>query len=278
MGAGAGTDPKSDNPPCEELAPRHTDKYDAKVAEELINSSHILQFTFQKKDEPYPYVIHLPGRIANPPNPKKSADPKPAVLYAKGWLPCDMLDKLQPDSEGLPVNVSTCKAESIFCARSTFAHGLTWRSTVINGTAHILTFEKKGMKEEAQFSEQDVLNNEKIWALYHIVNGYIPDQWEHTRHPTRKEVDMVLVLRVDIDTEKSHTHVRHGIFKYAPEWESADPRYYWEGAIPIWETYGDPFYGNTEIEYPSRLKRIFDERSRKNEAYATRQACKESQE
>jgi hypothetical protein len=189
-----------------------------------------------------------------------------------------MLEDLEPGSNGLPVNVATCKPESIFCAKSTFAHGLTWRSAVINGTAHTLTFEKSGMKENAQFTEQDIERNEKIWGLYQIVNGYIPDQWEHTRHPTKKEVDMVLVLRVDIDTERSYTHVRHGIFKWAPDWESADPRYHWEGAIPMWETYGEPFYGNTETEYPLRLKRFFDERSRKNEAYAKVQASKEFKE
>jgi hypothetical protein len=255
------------------------DEYNPDVAAELINASHILQFTFQQKDKDYPYVIHLPGRMAAPLSPPQPIDPTlpgpPPVLYAKGWLPCEFVKQLQ-EPNGLPVTVSTAKAESIYCARSTFGHGLTWRSTVINGTAHGLTFEKTDASGDYDITEQDIKGNEKLWGLHKIVNGIIPDQWENTRSPMKKEVDLVLVFRVDIDPKKSHVHVRHGFNGWEVGWETSKPDQYWQGTIPVWETYGDPFYGDTKKDFPLRLKRFFDQKSRKNEGYAMAQAGKDS--
>ncbi|KAA8652574.1 hypothetical protein EYZ11_002374 [Aspergillus tanneri] len=194
------------------------------------------------------------------------------VLHAKGWLPCHLLQRLQPGSAGLPVTVGTCKIESIICAVSTYGHGFTWRSTVLNGTAHMLVFDKPGMQDLDHITDEDVCGNEKLYGLRKIVNGIVPGQWEYTRRVIKREVDQVLMLRVDIDPEKSHVHVRHGIANFAPDYESADRKKIWEGSIPIWEAYGDPFYGNTEAEFPPRLKRFFEDQTRKNKAYAIVQA------
>ncbi|KAL2827781.1 hypothetical protein BDW59DRAFT_160089 [Aspergillus cavernicola] len=254
-------------------------QYDPEVAAELINASHVLQVTFQQKSEKYPYVIYLPGRIAEPPQdpiPPTPKDQAPPVLYLKGWLPCSILEQLRPDSAGLPITVSTCKTESIYCARSTFGHGLTWRSTVINGTAHALNFENAGADENYKITEKDIKQNEKMWGLHQIINGIIPNEWENTRSPIKKEVDMVLVLRVDIDLKESHVRVRHGFNSWEPTWEPSHPEEYWQGTIPVWETYGEPFHGDTSKEFPTRLKRFFEQQSRKNKGYAIAQAGRNS--
>ncbi|GFF60250.1 hypothetical protein IFM46972_11558 [Aspergillus udagawae] len=279
MGEAKDFRPNDEDPPCKKLESRHKDVYDETVAVELINASHVLQFTFQQQGKTYPYVIYLPGRMAEsikPPRPEDPTKPDPeTVLYAKGWLPCDFQAALRKP-EGLPVTVSTAKTESIYCARSTFGHGLTWRSTVINGTAHALDWEKSGMDPNEPVTDDDIKTNEKLWGLNKIVNGFIPDQWENTRSPIKREVDMVLVLRVNINKDESHVRVRHGFNRWEVGWEKSKPDEYWQGTIPVWETYGDPFYGNTEAEYPLRVKRFFEQQSRKNKAYAIAQAGRDS--
>jgi hypothetical protein len=224
--------------------------------------------TYQHEGASFPYVIHLPGKIAKTPT-EDDTDPNKRTLYVKGWLPCDLLEKIRKGK--VPVIVATSKAESIYVARSTFGHGLTWRSAVINGYARELMFNAT-MPDHQLVTINDVKKSEKLRGLRHIVNGYIPDQWEHTRAPIKKEVDMVLVLAVDIDPKESHVHVRHGISKYEPDWETSTPADHWEGSIPMWEAYGDPFYGRTELDFPPRLKRFFEEQTRKNMGYANAQA------
>ncbi|KAF7593680.1 hypothetical protein BBP40_011090 [Aspergillus hancockii] len=271
MGAGIGPN-MSEGPSCEDpLAARHRDPYDADTAQEIINGAQLLQFTFptfKQGSSEFPYVIHLPGKIAKTPTKE---DPDKRTLYAKGWLPCELLEKIRNGKENVPVIVATSKAESIYVARSTFAHGLTWRSAVINGYARELTFPTHPEKTRPVTTD-DVKKYEKLQGLRHIVNGYIPDQWEHTRTPVQMEVDMVLVFAVDIKPDESRVHVRHGISKYEPKWEESNPGEYWEGSIPMWQTYGEPFGGRTEVKFPQRLKDFFDDQNRKNMGYANAQA------
>ncbi|KAE8383964.1 hypothetical protein BDV23DRAFT_189707 [Aspergillus alliaceus] len=267
-----------DDRPCKKLEKRHEDKYDPDVAAELINASHVLQFTFRQPGEIYPYVIYLPGRMAEPRCPPRPLDPiaQPPdnVLYAKGWLPCWLVDLIRK-SKGFPVTVSTAKVESIYCGRATFSHGLTWRSTVINGTARVLTCDIN-RDDNYTITEDDIEKNDKLWGLHKIINGFIPGEWENTRPPIKKEVDMVLVLEVKINQEASHVRVRHGFNRWEVGWESSTPDQYWQGTVPLWETYGDPFHGNTTQDYPPRMKRWFEQLSRRNKAYAIAQAGRDS--
>ncbi|PLB53097.1 hypothetical protein P170DRAFT_434813 [Aspergillus steynii IBT 23096] len=273
------SNPKDDDPPCQRLASRHNDTYDPDVAAELINASHLLQFTFQQPGETYPYTIHLPGRMAEPRDPPRPVDPLAPtpdnVIYVKGWLPCWLVDRIRESNNKFPVTVSTVKAESVYCARSTFAHGLTWRSAVINGTARVLDW-ASDEKDQYAITEDDIKNNDKLWGLHKIVNGFIPDEWENSRSPIKKEVDLVLVFEVKVDQDASHVHVRHGFNRWEAGDESSTPEQYWQGTIPVWETYGDPFHGNTTQEFPPRVKRWFEQLSRRNKAYAIAQAGRDS--
>ncbi|KAL3470231.1 hypothetical protein BJX99DRAFT_264445 [Aspergillus californicus] len=278
MGDATNSNLKNIDRPCQRLASRHEEKYDPDVAAELINASHVLQFTFQQPEEPYPYVIYLPGRMAEPRCPSRPVDPLAPtpdnVLYAKGWLPCWLVDRISKDNQ-YPVTVSTAKTESVYCGRATFSHGLTWRSTVINGTARVLTCDIQG-NDDYKYTEDDINGNDKLWGLHKIINGFIPGEWENTRSPIKKEVDLVLVLEVKIKQDASHVRVRHGFNRWEVCDEQSKPQDYWQGTVPMWETYGDPFHGNTTQDYPPRVKRWFEQLSRRNKAYAIAQAGRDS--
>jgi uncharacterized protein len=242
------------------------DDYDHETAKQVINTAHILQFTLFPQPGEYPVILHLIGGIV------PSFQGPGEVLYAHGYIPESVAKYISDHPKGLPVTIAASKAYSYYCGYTPFSHGITFRSAVINGTARAIDYDVAASCKE-QVMEDDIKHHEKVWALHEIVNGILPGEWGHTRAPYKdEEVKRVHLLRVDIDTQASRVHKRLGILGYEADWEQATGDQYWEGAIPLWETYGDRINGNTTKNYPDHLSKLFADRQRNNKKVAEDEA------
>ncbi|KAF7589929.1 hypothetical protein BBP40_003509 [Aspergillus hancockii] len=142
---------------------------------------------------------------------------------------------------------------------------------VING-AHVLHYVRDPPGEVTDEHEKDM-------ALQHIVDGVVPGRWDakHTHPATEIEKDIVRVLRVDINLAVSYTHThlcRHGS-EMKEDIDNHVATRYWEGSIPIWETYGPPIPGpHNEIPVPEHVKTYIDDMNAKNMVYSIQVASK----
>ncbi|KAJ5492032.1 FMN-binding split barrel-like protein [Penicillium expansum] len=244
-------------------------------AKKVINTAHILHFTFPELLDKggFPTVINLIGGMM--PDPK---NPNHDVVYAHGYVPKEVLVLFSNPEDHPKVTVTASKVYSYYCGYTPFSHGITFRSAVINGHASLLPYNEhiSSCKEEVK-DDEIIKENEKLWALFNIVTGMFgsEDRWNDTRRPFKdEEVKRVPVLRVEIDKSTSRLHERLGVLGYEPDWETSDGRKYWEGAIPIWETYGDPIKGKTDRAFPDYLNKVFTHRRESNEQVAVEEATR----
>ncbi|GES60619.1 FMN-binding split barrel-like protein [Aspergillus terreus] len=242
-------------------------------AKKVINTAHILHFTFHEvpDDREFPTVLNLIGGIMPAPDGQN-------VLYAHGYVPENVLQRFgEAQGRSLKVTVTASKVYSYYCGYTPFSHGITFRSAVINGHASLLRYDPGHPQCRESISDEDIAKNEKLEALSGIVNGIFggKDRWEDTRHPFKdEELRRVHVFRVDIKEEASRLHERLGVLGYETEWETGKGKDYWEGAIPIWETYGEPISGNTRRSFPEYLRTVFEDRKKHNEDAAVKEAKK----
>ncbi|EAU36145.1 predicted protein [Aspergillus terreus NIH2624] len=254
----------------------HTDEYDKEgkpeEAQKVINTAHILHFTFHDVPDEggFPTVLNLIGGIMPAPD---GSD----VLYAHGYVPEKVLQRFgEALGISLKVTVTASKVYSYYCGYTPFSHGITFRSAVINGHASLLRYDPGTTQCQESISDGDISKNEKLEALSGIVDGIFggDGRWKDTRRPFKdEELKRVPVLRVDIDKKASRLHERLGVLGYEAEWEKGTGKDYWEGAIPIWETYGDVIKGNTTRNPPDYLK-VFERRKKHNEDVAVKEAKK----
>ncbi|KAE8387594.1 hypothetical protein BDV23DRAFT_186141 [Aspergillus alliaceus] len=256
----------------------HNDVYDkpdkTKEAAEVINTAHILHFTFpqvlDKSD--FPTVLNLIGGIMLSP---EGYD----VLYAHGYVPNEVLQHFGKDQgNSLKVTVTASKVYSYYCGYTPFSHGITFRSAVINGDASLLRYDPDPSQCKVQISDEEIdPKNEKPWALFRIVEGMFggDGRWKDTRRPFKdEELKRVAVLRVEINKSASRLHERLGVLGFEPDWQKPMADVYWQGSIPIWETYGDHIQGNTERDFPEYLSKVFIDRKKHNEEVAVEEAKK----
>ncbi|PWY65687.1 hypothetical protein BO94DRAFT_479984, partial [Aspergillus sclerotioniger CBS 115572] len=245
-------------------------------ANNVINSTHILHFTLPPEPGKYPTVIHLIGGIMKS---FKASDEDEDVLYAHGYIPEAVTQRIPAPPDGIRVCIAASKVYSYYCGYTPFSHGITFQSAVIHGVARVIEYTGTTSQCKAMVGEDEHLEEEKLWALHNIVGGMFggDERWKDTRLPFKnEEVKRVFVLRVDIDRNASEVHSRQGIFGLEAGWEYSDSGdNYWEGAIPIWETYGDLIKGNTGIDQsPQYLVDLFDKRKGDNKAVAEEEAKK----
>ncbi|KAG2418512.1 hypothetical protein HFD88_001613 [Aspergillus terreus] len=255
----------------------HTDEYDKEgkpeEAQKVINTAHILHFTFHDVPDEggFPTVLNLIGGIMPAPD---GSD----VLYAHGYVPEKVLQRFgEALGISLKVTVTASKVYSYYCGYTPFSHGITFRSAVINGHASLLQYDPDTTQCRESISDEDIAKNEKLEALLGIVNGIFAgdDRWKDTRRPFKdEELKRVPVLRVNIDRKASRLHERLGVLGYEADWETGTKDQYWEGAIPIWETYGAPIKGNTRCPTPDYLIKLFEKRKKDNEDAAVKEAKK----
>ncbi|GAB1193711.1 hypothetical protein BDV32DRAFT_144666 [Aspergillus pseudonomiae] len=229
------------------------------IAQGVVNNPRVLHFTFPPDegdpDYPFPTVIALVGRLDKPTGSSSKADKDQLVLYAHGYIKPEMKKRLQAANEtGLMVTITASEVDGCFLAFTPFWNGYNFRSTTINGYAHSLSGEEK-------------------WeAMQLLMDDFVPGRWEGTRPTTRAEVDWAAIIRVDINTSKSHVHTRHSLgTEDEKDLEAGAANHYWEGAIPIWRTCGDPIPGpNNKNEVPEHVRRYVETNSDPNEVFSKR--------
>ncbi|KAE8152816.1 hypothetical protein BDV25DRAFT_137492 [Aspergillus avenaceus] len=240
-------------------------------ARKVINTAHVLHFTFPEllDEGGFPTVINLIGGIMESPEGHD-------VLYAHGYVPKEVKSLFDDPSNRPKVTVTANKVYSYYFGYTPFSHGITFRSAVINGHASLLPYNEVISRCQEEVSDADIVpEDEKLWALHKIVRGMFggDDRWNNTRHPFKdEEVRRVPVLRVEIDSDTSRLHERVGLLGFQAPWETSNGDEVWEGAVPIWETYGDHIQGNTRREFPDYLDELFTERKKANEKEAVKEA------
>lgn len=138
------------------------------------------------------------------------------VLYLHGSTGARAMRAARGD--GLPVCVTVTLLDALVLARSAFHHSINYRSVVVHGTAFVV---------------QDP--QEKATALAALVEAVAPGRTGGTRPPSRKELTLTTVLRLDL-LEVS-VKVRTGPPSDDPE-DLALP--YWAGVLPVITSPGTP--------------------------------------
>ncbi|KAI9650452.1 hypothetical protein NHQ30_000467 [Ciborinia camelliae] len=214
-------------------APAWSNKYDAALTKEIINSQHILHVSFLTKDSEYPTVCYLVGKIL------KYKDNSDDALYVHGHVQEPVLGRLMGREEGDPdlsVSVAASTIHSHYLGFSGFATGFSFANTVLNGTASLMNV-----------SAQD--HDERKWVMTQIVNSQIPDRWRHLR-PIGSDVDFVSMIKITPDAQKSHTHSVPKVLGLEVQNDVEDKELceeHWEGAIPVWEKLGQPISGKNNL-------------------------------
>ena len=113
------------------------------------------------------------------------------------------------DSVDLSLSVSFLDAMKL--TRSAYHHSVNFRSVVVFGKAKELTSE-----------------TEKLNALKHIINHFVPDRWDNCREPNQKELNATRVIEIEIETASAK------IADSPSQEEKQDLELdYWAGIIPV---------------------------------------------
>jgi len=120
--------------------------------------------------------------------------------------------------DGLDVCVTVTLLDGLVLARSAFHHSVNYRSVVVHGTATVV---------------QDP--QEKTRALAALVEAVAPGRTGGTRPPSRKELAVTTVLRLDL--HEVSVKVRTGLADDDPEDLGLS---YWAGVLPLGTGPGTP--------------------------------------
>jgi nitroimidazol reductase NimA-like FMN-containing flavoprotein (pyridoxamine 5'-phosphate oxidase superfamily) len=130
------------------------------------------------------------------------------TLYIHGSAASRMLGTA---AAGIPICITVTHIDGLVLARSAFHHSVNYRSTVILGTATLVT-------DEAS----------KLAAMRGLIEHVAPGRWDHIRQPNSKELSVTSVLSIPI-TEAS-AKVRSG---QAVDDEADYGLPIWAGEIPL---------------------------------------------
>lgn len=197
-------------------------EYDQDLIHGIINETPILHVSFNGpvKDGPqFPTVLPMLGAIAT-----YTGDDEPSV-YLHGSSVARLF-KLTEHGE-LPLSVCGTLFDGYVLALAPFHNSCNYRSAVVFGYGNVVTD-----PDEVQ------------WALQLITDNTIPDRWENSRKPPRKdEITSTGVLKVRIETASAKT--RTG----GPSDEKFDLQNpdvvnnTWIGVVPTYMTLGEPIAG-----------------------------------
>jgi uncharacterized protein len=113
-------------------------------------------------------------------------------------------------ADGHQVCVTVTHLDGLVCARSVFNHSMNYRSAMIFGTARVVTGDPQ-----------------RLAALRAITEQLVPGQWDHARHPTRKELAATYVLELPL--AEASVKVRTGPPHDDPEDYGTNT---WAGVLP----------------------------------------------
>lgn len=187
----------------------------------------------------------------------------PETLYVHGHLQEPIKYRLETDREeggpGLPVTIAASKINSYVLGYSGFATGYTFASTALNGVAHLLPVSPE-------------FQSERLAVMNHILDSLIPGRSKNIRD-LGDDVHYVSIIKIDVKEKKSHTHGISAALGIEMKKDIDDEhvrKNYWEGAIPVWQTYGDPIPGehNKVSTPPSYLTTFIDKQNKENKQHA----------
>ncbi|EME84494.1 uncharacterized protein MYCFIDRAFT_152718 [Pseudocercospora fijiensis CIRAD86] len=197
-------------------------EYDADLIHSIINECPVLHVSFNaplKEGPQFPTILPMLGALDT-----YNDDGEPSV-YLHGSSVARLF-KLTQGGE-IPVCVAGTLFDGWVLALAPFHNSCNYRSAVIFGYGSLVED-----PEEVQF------------ALRSITNNSIPDRWENSRKPPRKdEITSTGVLKVRIETASAKT--RAG----GPSDEKFDLQNpdvvnnTWIGVVPTYMTLGEPMAG-----------------------------------
>jgi nitroimidazol reductase NimA-like FMN-containing flavoprotein (pyridoxamine 5'-phosphate oxidase superfamily) len=171
--------------------------YDRAVVAAILDEAIYCHVSYQVEGQPF-CIPMIHARVGD-------------ALYIHGAAANRSLRALR-DGAAACVNVSLL--DGLVLGRSAFHTSVNYRSVVVFGSA-------------AEVTDPD----EKLAALRAIVESAVPGRWQDVRIPTRKELDLSLVLRLSLNEVSAK--VRRG----PPVDDEADyARACWAGVIPLRQT------------------------------------------
>ncbi len=196
--------------------------YDKETIYKILDKNFICQVAFVYED--YPVIIPtIYGHFQN-------------YIYLHGAPVSRMLQTLE---KGNPISINVTQTDGIVLARSAFHHSLNYQSVTVFGNAEVVIDEAERLK-----------------ALEIISNQIIPNRWEESRLPNKKELKATLILKIEIS--EASAKIRKG----PPIDDKKDYNLsIWAGVIPINKTYGNPIPDeklNNDIPLPQSVKNILN--------------------
>lgn len=217
--------------------------YALKAIHGLINSSQLLNVSFNPPNSPFPVILPMIGQMGSFDRP--SADlGDPLDLYLHGYVSSRMFntgraassDSAQPD--GMPVCVAASHVDGLVLALSAFASSYNYRSVVLFGHATIV---------------ED--NAEKLYAMELITDSVVPGRWANSRlPPTNGELQSTAILRVKIASGSAKFR-DGGVGDEKQDLENEQVvNSYWTGVVPVHQVMPEPIPApHNKIEVPRYL-------------------------
>ncbi|RDL31793.1 Flavin-nucleotide-binding protein [Venustampulla echinocandica] len=253
---------------------RHKERahYDYGTIHKIMNTAPIWHVSFLPSDpsDPFPCMLPMLGQMASFANPDADPEADALDLYIHGHAASRLMrlptassqgNGNGDENEGVPVCISAAHIDSLILSLTPFNHSSAYRSAIIHGYATTVTSE-----------------DEKLFAMYRITNGLIPQRWENSRSPpTKSELISTGILRVRVVSASAKVNVG------GPSDDRKDLKNeevldsVWTGVVPVYERLGTPVEApvNRVKEVPAYLKGWIEERNREGEAYAKKTATME---
>lgn len=176
-------------------------EYDKDTVYDILDSGFLCHLAFNMGPQPF-MIPTAYGRDGN------------ALFVHGSFKSRTMLEA----KKGIPICLAVTHLDGLVLARSVFHHSVNYRSAIIYGSA-------------TEITEPE----EKDKALKCITENILKGRWDECRAPSKKELDITAVLRVEI--ESASAKIRNG----GPVDEKADYDLdIWAGELPIVSRYEEP--------------------------------------
>lgn len=226
----------------------------------LINSSQIVQVSFNVPDSPFPVSLPMIGQMGSFDRPSASLG-DPLDLYIHGYVSARMFNKgREAGDEGLPISCAVSHVDGLVLALSAFNHSYNYRSAVVFGHAHPVENQE-----------------EKMYAMELITNSVVPDRWRNSRlPPTSAEMQSTSILKVKI-ASASIKFRDGGVNDDKHDLENEEAlNSVWTGVVPVYTVMGDPIPGPyNRVDLPQYASEFFKEFNEENKTQALEAARKE---
>ncbi len=168
--------------------------YDRDVIHSILDANEICNVAFNIEGRAHVQPINF-GRCGE-------------FLYLHSSLKNRMTTALIDSGE---ITLSVMVLDAIKLTRSAYKHSVNFRSAIIFGKVRELES-----------------NEEKLNGLKAIINHFVPERWNHCRHPNLKELNSTRVIEIEIESASAK------ISDNPPEDKNEDYDLdFWSGTIPV---------------------------------------------